>query len=206
MKYSLNTNKPNLVKNDNNHMTIDIDNRIIIVNEIDTESTTKFINQFCEIQNSGQEIIPIYINSYGGCVEDVLGMVDLIKSSNSVVATIALGKAMSAGAVLLSAGTNGFRFISPHSTIMIHDISAWNGGKMNDILINTKELTRLDNVLFSVLDQNCNKKSGYFKNLLKNKEHADIYMSPKDAIKHSLADKIRIPNFSVNINVDFVIS
>jgi len=191
---------------DDKKITVDTDSKIIMINEINEETTKVFTEQFFQIQNSGQEVIPIFINSYGGNVEDLMAMVDLIKSTNLVVCTIALGKAYSAGAVLLSSGTKGFRFVSPRSTIMLHNISGGVVGQLDEMITSTKEAKRMDGIIFELLDENCGKEKGYFKKLLKTKPNTDFFMSPKEAVRHSLADKVKVPTFSLDVNINFFIS
>ena len=68
------------------------------------------------------EEITIYINSNGGDVFAFLNMYDIINLISAPVRTVCLGKAYSAGALLLASGTKGRRFAWKHSSIMIHQV------------------------------------------------------------------------------------
>ena len=78
---------------------------IIRVNEFDEDSAKEFAQQMSSAQSSGQSIIPVIIDSYGGQVYSLMSMIGNIKSSKIPVATIVEGKAMSCGAILFSFGT-----------------------------------------------------------------------------------------------------
>lgn len=66
--------------------------------------------------------ITIYINSNGGDASALTCIYDVIQMIHAPVKTVCLGKAYSAGAVLLCAGTKGKRYIQPHAEVMIHKV------------------------------------------------------------------------------------
>src|SRR6185436_15830041 len=97
-----------------------ISNIVCVRGEIDDDRVKEFDEAICKCLRNGQEIIPIIIDSYGGSVDSMNAMIDIIDSIEIPVATICLGKAMSAGAMLLACGDEGLRFASPTSRVMIH--------------------------------------------------------------------------------------
>ena len=60
-------------------------------------------------------------------------MISSIKTSKIPVATIVQGKAMSCGAILFSFGEEGRRFMDPNATLMIHDVSSGQLGKVEEV-------------------------------------------------------------------------
>ena len=105
----------------------------ILVNKFDEESFADFHDDFEEAINTGQEIIPIVIDSYGGSAYGLIGMLNLIETSPVPVATILLSKAMSAGAILFSFGSEGHRYMHPEAWMMIHDVGSVTSGKVEEI-------------------------------------------------------------------------
>lgn len=176
--------------------------KIIVVNEFDDDGAKKFYADFSEAENSDQEIIPVVIDSYGGYVYSLLAMVDLLRSSKKKIATVCLAKSMSCGAVLFSCGSEGYRFISPSSTIMIHDVSSWAKGKNEEIKASTEEADRLNQLIYHIMDTNCGHPDGYFQRVVHDKSHADWYLTASAAVEHKLANHIRIPNFEVSIKTE----
>ena len=132
------------------HWTSNIDNKIekvelrkspliIRVNKFDEESAKKFSDEIALAHNTGQDIIPIVIDSYGGQVYSLMAMISAIKHAELPVATIVEGKAMSCGAILFSFGEQGRRFMDPDATLMIHDVSSMDMGKVEELKAFTKE-------------------------------------------------------------------
>lgn len=65
-----------------------------------------------------REPIEIYIDSPGGYVYNLWGLIGVIEKSKAPIHTIATGMAMSCGAILLLAGEK--RYAYRHATVMIH--------------------------------------------------------------------------------------
>ncbi|MCZ2224466.1 MAG: ATP-dependent Clp protease proteolytic subunit [Chitinophagales bacterium] len=66
--------------------------------------------------------IRIYINSNGGDVMALYNIYDVMQIINSPIYTICIGKAYSAAAVILAAGSPGHRYAFKHSDVMIHGL------------------------------------------------------------------------------------
>ena len=72
-----------------------------------------------ESENPDKDI-NIYINSPGGDITSLFAIYDTMQFIRNDIATICLGQAASAAAVLLAAGTKGKRLALPHSRILLH--------------------------------------------------------------------------------------
>lgn len=166
------------------------------------EMAEDFADAFNAAENTGQQIIPVVIDSYGGDVYALMSMIDTIAASSVPVATIVVGKAMSAGAVLLTCGAPGLRFAAPSSTIMIH--SAWEtgiSGNADEVKVSAEELTRLNKKLLQLMSTNCGHDKQYFCNIMNTKKNTDWFISPKDAMKHNIVGAIKIPEYSVSVKM-----
>jgi len=178
---------------------------IIRVNKFDEDSAKKFSQEVAQAHNTGQKVIPVVIDSYGGQVYSLMAMISAIKNSELPIATIVEGKAMSCGAILFSFGEEGMRFIDPCATIMIHDVSSMDMGKVEELKAGAAEADRLNQVVYKMMAQNCGKKDDYFMKIVDKKKHADWFLDAAEAKKHGLANQIRVPtlNISVNVELDF---
>jgi ATP-dependent Clp protease, protease subunit len=176
---------------------------IVYVNKFNEEAAKKFSEDMGKAQLTGQPVIPVVIDSYGGAVYSLTSMVSTIKASEVPVATIVLGKAMSCGTALASCGAEGMRFCSPDATYLIHDVSSWAVGKIEEMKVSTKEAKRLDKMLYTMMSRNCGQKDDYFKKLSRKKRGADWFFTPKEAKKHNLANHICIPKMTVSVDVNF---
>lgn len=175
---------------------------IITVNEFNEESAAKFQNEMCLAQNSGQKVIPVEIDSYGGQVYSLMSMISAIKSSRVPVATIVQGKAMSCGAILASFGAEGLRFMDKDATLMIHDVSSMAFGKIEELKSDVREAERLNEKVYTMMARNCGKPDDYFIKLIHNKGHADWFLDVEEAMEHKLINHARVPEMIINIDVN----
>ncbi len=178
------------------------DPTIITVNEFTEESAKKFQDQMSVAQNSGQKVVPIEIDSFGGQVYSLMSMIAAIKASRIPVATIVQGKAMSCGAILASFGEDGLRFMDKDATLMIHDVSSYAFGKIEDLKADAREADRLNKKVYTMMARNCGKPDDYFTKLIHDKGHADWFLDAKEAKKHGLVDHIRMPEMNIKVTVD----
>ena len=175
---------------------------IIRVNKFTEDAAKKFSAEMAQAHNTGQKVIPIVIDSYGGQVYSLMSMISDIKNSELPVATIVEGKAMSCGAVLLTFGEEGMRFADSDATIMIHDVSSGCFGKIEEMKADVKEAERLDEKIYTMMARNCGKKDDYFKKKVFAKKHADWYLDAEEAKKHGMVNHLRVPKFNIQVLVD----
>ncbi|HNQ06192.1 MAG TPA: ATP-dependent Clp protease proteolytic subunit [Tetrasphaera sp.] len=82
----------------------------------------------------------LYINSPGGSVTAGMAIFDTMNWVPNDVATVAMGMAASMGQFLLSAGTPGKRYATPHARVMMHQPSGGIGGTASDIKIQAEQM------------------------------------------------------------------
>jgi ATP-dependent Clp protease protease subunit len=178
---------------------------IIRVTEFTEKSYGDFLTSFQQCVDAEQAIIPISIDSYGGQVYSLLGMLELIKTSPVPVATYVSSKAMSCGAVLLSAGTPGYRFMAPTAHVLIHQVSGFAFGKVEDVEVSASHMTDLNKQLMGMLSKNCGHDAGYFSRELLKNGNADLYYSPKESVKHGIVQHVKTPVFQVKVSVSYAL-
>ncbi len=174
---------------------------IIHVNEFNDKSAKEFSQSMAIAHNTGQKVIPIVIDSYGGEVYSLMNMISEIKSATLPVATIVQGKAMSCGAVLFTFGTEGKRYMDPDATVMIHDVSTGMIGKIAELKADVNEAERLNKKIFKMMAQNCGQSDDFFLTKLKKKDRADWYLDGKSCKKYNITNHLRIPEIKVDIGV-----
>ena len=174
---------------------------IVRVNKFDEDAAKKFAEEVALAHNTGQKVIPVVIDSYGGQVYSLMAMISTIKHSDVPIATIVEGKAMSCGAILFSFGEEGYRFMDPNATIMIHDVSSMDWGKVEELKAGAKEADRLNDKIYHMMAQNCGKADDYFMKIVDKKKHADWFLDAKESKKHNLANHLRVPSLSITVDV-----
>ena len=104
-----------------------------------------------ESENPDRDI-NIYINSPGGDITALFAIYDTMQFVRNDIATICLGQAASAAAVLLAAGTKGKRLALPHSRVLLHQPYGQVGyGQVTDLEIAAREILRMRDLLEEIL-------------------------------------------------------
>ena len=165
-----------------------LNDRIIILSEEVNNTTASLVIAqmlFLEGQDPEKDI-SFYINSPGGSVYAGLGIFDTMQFIKPDVQTICVGMAASMGAFLLAAGAKGKRYSLPNSRIMIHQPSGGSRGMASDIQIQAQEIQSLKGLLNGVLSE----RTGRTIEEVTRDTDRDNYMSPEEALKYGLIDKI----------------
>ena len=174
---------------------------IIRVNKFDEESAKKFDEEVAQAHNTGQKVIPVVIDSFGGTVYSLMSMIGSIKHAELPVATIVEGKAMSCGAVLLTFGAEGLRFADPGATVMVHDVSSMDRGKVEELKANASEADRLNEKIYTMMARNCGKADDYFLKIADEKKHADWFFDAEEAKRHGFVNHLRVPKLNIRVDV-----
>lgn len=162
--------------------------RIIFLGEpIDDAVANTLIAQllFLDAENS-KEDIKIYINSPGGSVTSAMAMYDTMQHVKADVATICIGQAASAAAVLLASGAKGKRFSLPNSRVLIHQVMGGVEGQQKDVEIQAREMLRIKNVVNQILA----KHTGQSVKKIETDSDRDYFMTADEAKKYGIIDKI----------------
>lgn len=175
---------------------------IITVNEFTEESATEFSAAISLAHNTGQSIIPVIIDSYGGQAYSLLSMISSVRNSKIPIATIVRGKAMSCGALLASFGADGYRYMDADATMMIHDVASAAFGKVEELKSDAREAERLNKKLFSMMAKNCGKEDTYFLDLIHDKGHADWFLDADEALEHNIVQHVKVPNLKGTVSVE----
>lgn len=137
-------------------------------------------------QKNPNKEIKMYINSPGGSAYASFAVYDTMQHLKAPLSTIAVGTTASAATALLAAGNKGKRFALPHSVIHIHQPVGQAGGQATDIEISAKEILRLKDLYAETLA----KHTGQTKTKVLKDIDRDLFMTPEEAKKYGIIDKI----------------
>lgn len=163
------------------------DRIIFIGSEIDENVASLVVAQllFLDAEDSEKDI-NLYINSPGGSVTAGMAIFDTMNYIKADVSTICVGMAASMGALLLSSGTKGKRFILPNAEVMIHQPLGGASGQASDVVIHAEWLKRTKDKLNKILSENTGKKLS----VVEKDTERDNFMSAEEALKYGLVDEI----------------
>jgi ATP-dependent Clp protease protease subunit len=164
-----------------------IQDRILFLSgEVDLLSMDTMIAQMLYLNSVDNRDINIYISSPGGDVLAGLSLIDTMNYVESDIATTCMGMAASMGAVLLSCGTKGKRFVLPHSRVMIHQVSSGMRGALKDMEIELEQTKRCKEDLYHILADNCGKT---FEEIEKDCDR-NFWLIGEEAVQYGIADNL----------------
>ncbi len=163
------------------------DRIIFLGGEIDDYVANVIIAQLLFLESADPEKdIFLYINSPGGVVTAGLGIYDTMQYIKPNVATLCVGQAASAGALLLTGGAKGKRFATTNARIMIHQPSGGARGTATDIEIQVREALRLKSILLGIMTEHTGQKS----KKIETDMERDYFMSAEEAREYGIIDKV----------------
>jgi ATP-dependent protease ClpP protease subunit len=196
-------NSPHIRQKDlENNITLPV--IVKVIGEFNEESAKSLYADCDRALTTGQKILPIFIDSYGGYVDSLFGMLDYFQSfrdSGVEIITIACGKVMSCGAMLFAMGDK--RFVGKRSRIMFHRVSAGSFGNPDDMKTDAKESERLEKFIFEEISKNIGRPKGWLFDQLKRNNFSDWYLTADEALEMKVATKIGIPQFTFGIETRF---
>lgn len=170
----------------------------IIVGTFNDATTDKVVTQVLQETVADPEAtIRIYIDSDGGYIDSLATIVELLETVPNPIHTICLGRAMSAGAFLLSMGDE--RFIGKHSSVMIHELSDGITGHVKEILNHAREADRSNRHWVNFLAKNCGTDFETIQKRLRRVAHRDLFLNAVDAKSFGIVDHIGLPKFDLKL-------
>jgi len=165
------------------------DARIVyLAGEVSEASITNVIAQLLGLASISNKPIQLVVSTYGGSVDEMFSLYDVMKFLSCPVHTVGLGKIMSAGILLLSSGKKGARLLGNNARLMIHPIAGHAFGKMFDLENEVAECRRMQNLMIELLKKETKMTKADIDKIM-NLSH-DFYLTPQQALKYGIVDKI----------------
>ena len=163
------------------------ENIIFLGGPIDDHVANIIVAQLLFLQSEDpKKQINMYVNSPGGSVTAGLAIIDTMMNIKNPVATYCVGIAASMGAVILSAGQKGKRYILPNAEVMIHQPLGGVEGQASDIAITARHILKTRENINKILSKNCGQTIGQ----IEKDVERDFFMSAEEAKKYGLVDQI----------------
>lgn len=165
----------------------------VLMGEIDSDSVKPVIEWILHenfVSKKRRKELLLMVCSEGGAVQDAFALIDVMRSSLIPVKTVGLGMIASSGLLIFLAGSKGRRVLTPNTSILSHQFSWYNEGKVHELFATMKEyeLTQYRMVKHyqecTGLDEESIRKS-----LL---PPHDVWLTAEDALKLNICDSISI--------------
>lgn len=178
-----------IIKKDKNIplSSTDKDRFIYISGDIDEEKSKDVIEKLLELQlNDPLSEITIVVNSCGGEVYSMFSITDMMDVIRSPIRTVCVGTAQSAAAFIFICGDIGRRFMTKHSSLMIHQVSGGTGGTAKDIDVTVNHIKSLQEDMVIEMA----KRSKLTTDRIRSFIDRDFYITPEKAIDYGLCEGI----------------
>lgn len=142
------------------------------------------------LDSISHDMITIYINSPGGMVSSLSQVYDTMQMVNSPISTVCVGRAYSAGSIILAAGTKGLRKCMKNANVMVHGMQlTFPNFPNHDINSAEKYLgycQKLNMLILNILADN----TGQPISKIKEDCDRDVFFTAQDALSYGLIDQI----------------
>jgi len=166
---------------------------MMLYGDVNEEKAGDMVAGLLMLQASKKEESPpikFYISTYGGSADDMFAVYDVMNmvKKDCEIETIGMGKIMSAGTLLLAAGTKGQRKIFRNCRVMIHSVSAGNVGTLHNLEVELEEIQNLQDMYISAMVQCTDLTKRQLRKMLDQK--VNVYLTAEEAVEYGLADEI----------------
>ena len=160
---------------------------VFLGTEIDDGVANVVIAQLLHLEAASPDLeISLYINSPGGSYSALTAIYDTMQYIRPDVATICVGQAASAAAVLLAAGAPGRRAVLRHARVLLHQPSSQAQGALPDLAVQAKEVARTRAAVEAVLSQH----TGHPATKIRSDTDRNKTFTAQEAVDYGLADEV----------------
>jgi len=169
---------------------------IMFVGDVTEEKAADLISallvlaQTKDEEDDRAEDIKLYISTYGGSADEMFGIYDVMNFCKQFcdIQTIGLGKVMSAGTLLLAAGTKGKRYVGKHTRVMIHSVNGGSIGELHNLQNEMEQIAGLQESYIQAMSNETSMTKRQIQTLINRK--VNVYLSSEEALEKGLADEV----------------
>ena len=170
---------------------------------IDEEMASNIVASMLILRDTGREIaledgkevetykpFELFISTPGGTAVDMFAIYDTMRmvKEDCEIHTIGMGKVMSAGVVLLAAGTKGKRKIGANCRVMIHSVIGGHHGSIQNLENEMEEVRWVQDQYNKALCAETDLTPRMLKKLLA--KNINVYLTAEEAVDYGIADII----------------
>ncbi len=178
--------------------------KIALIGDVDEEKSSDIIHGLYALKEMGRFEVPpatkrskpkvgyepmdFLISTHGGSASDMFAIYDVMRDvrQECVISTMGVGKVMSAGVLLLAAGTKGTRRIGKNCRVMMHAVIGGNSGPIFNLENEMSEIRATQARYIAALKAETKMSIKQINSFFN--RHVDIYLSAEEAVKLGIAD------------------
>ena len=149
-----------------------------------------YLDEVNKLNKKDKKPVKFYISTDGVSADDMFGMYDVMRNvrETAELHTVGLGKVMSAGVILLAAGTKGKREIGKNCRVMIHSVMGGNHGSLHNMMNELEAIEQLQDMYCDALIECTKLTRAKLKKMIERK--VNVYLSAEEAVELGIADEI----------------
>ena len=134
--------------------------------------------------------IDFHISTPGGSALGMFGIYDVMRMvrENCEINTYGFGRVMSAGVLLLAAGTKGKRRVGNNCRLMLHAVAGGNWGPIHNLENEMEEIRWIQEQHTNAMVKETFLTKRHLKKMLDRK--VDVYLDAQQAVEYGIADEI----------------
>ena len=169
---------------------------IMFVGEINEEKSADLISALLVLSQEKEKDktraadIKLYLSTYGGSAHEMFAVYDVMNFCKQFcdIETIGIGKVMSAGTLLLAAGTPGKRRLGKNCQVMIHSVNGGSIGELHSLENEMEQMKYLQDTYIQCLSNETSMTKRQIQRLINRK--VNVYLTADEAIEKGLADEV----------------
>lgn len=178
--------------NPNQVPTLDENHYFLFNQEFDNMSTGSAISFILQrnlmVPKNRPKQIKMLINSPGGDVNSCFALIDTMKGSSVPIWTFGLGLIASCGMMTFISGAKGHRYVTNNTSMLSHQFSWGSSGKEHELFATVREFNLTSERILNHYKKCTGLSEKRIKEILLPPQ--DVWLSPKEAVRYGLADKI----------------
>ena len=159
--------------------------------DIDEDKAANACGMMISLSKLNSDPIELYVSTNGGSADEMYALVDLmmhLKKSGVEIESVGLGKVMSAGVMILAAGTKGKRRAGKHTRFMLHSLQAASQGSLPGMKTDIKNFSEMQEKYIQALSEMINLSYKDLKKIVN--KNIDTYFGAEKAIEMGIIDEI----------------
>lgn len=167
--------------------------------EVEEEKIAEIIGAFLMLRESGvtvesdepnNKLIEFIVSTSGGAAHDMFALYDVMRlvREKCPIQTVALGKVMSAGVLLMAGGTRGHRKIGRNCRVMVHGVTGGHIGTIHNLENEMDEIRWLQERYIDALVAETDMTKRFLKKLIERK--VNVYLTAEEAVEYGMADEV----------------
>lgn len=135
--------------------------------------------------------IELVLSTHGGSAADMFSLYDTMRwcrDEGTPIATTGIGKIMSAGVLIMAAGTKGRRKIGENCRVMLHGVASGHVGQIHNLENELDEAKWTQDRYVKALVKETDMTEKYIKKLFDRRQN--VYLTAEEAVELGIADEI----------------